>query len=204
MNTFNRFLIILICLTALCFWLGALLVVWAMPVELRAALQTTALVLRDSTLLFQGVISAFAVSFILVSLLILVGEFSPQAPRVIPLTGASGGNATVSADTVIERVKGAVEQVAGVRSVRPRVRSVRGGVEMDLEVRTEPESHLPTKADEVRQAVRSATEEQLGLRLKDVKVHFQPERGRGIQRPQGEILVPGAATEAAGQDTPPT
>ena len=30
----------------------------------------------------------------------------------------------------------------------------------------------------LRHAVRSATEEQLGLRLKDVKVHFQPDRAR--------------------------
>lgn len=194
MNTFNRFLVILIALTAICFSLAALLVVWVLPNELGASLRQTALILRDNPILLQGLVTAFGVSFILVSLLILVGEFGPQQPASIPLAGVAGGGATVSVDTITERIKGEVEQLPGVRMARPRVRTGRGGVTVALEVRSEPDVHLPTKADEVVQVVRRAVEDRLGVPVRDVRVNFQPDSGRGSPRPQGDIRVPGAQT----------
>lgn len=195
MNTFNRFLVILISLTAICFSLAALLLVWVIPNELGASLRQTSLILRDNPILIQGLVTAFAVSFILVSLLILVGEFGPQEPSAIPLAGVAGGGATVSIDTITERIKDEVEQLSGVRMARPRVTSRRGAIEAVVELRTYPDVHLPTKADEVVQSVRRAIEEGLGVQVKDVRVNFQPDAGRGSPRPQGEVRVPGAAVD---------
>ena len=191
MNTFNRFLVILITLTGICFSLGALLVVWALPSELGTTLRQTALLMRDSPLLLQGLVTAFAVSFTLVALLILVGEFTPQGPSAtIPLAGVSGGGATVSLESVTERIKNDVEQVPGVRMARPRVRLVRRAVDVLVEVRPEPETHLPAKAEEVHQVVRRAVEERLGVRLRNIRVNFQPEAPRANTRPSGDIMVP--------------
>lgn len=203
MNTFNRFLVILIALTAICFSLAALLVVWVLPNEFGASLRQTALMLRDSPILIQGLVTAFGVSFILVALLILVGEFGPQEPSAIPLAGVAGGGATVSVDTITERIKDEVEQLPGVRMARPRVRAGRGAVDVAVELRTFPDVHLPTKADEVVQSVRRAVQEGLGIQVKDVRVNFQPDAGRGAPRPQGKIRVPGVAPEPpAGRPDP--
>lgn len=193
MNTFNRFLVILIALTAICFSLASLLAVWVIPDDVGVSLRQTATILRSQPLVIQGLVTAFSVSFILVALLILVGEFGPQEPSAIPLAGVAGGGATVSIETITERIKDEVEQVPGVRMARPRVRTRRGAIDATVELRTFPDVHLPTKADEVVQTVRRAVEEGLGVPVKDVRVNFQPDAGRGSARPQGEIRVPGAA-----------
>lgn len=204
MNTFNRFLVILISLTAICFSLAALLAVWVTPDELGASLRQTATILRANPLLIQGLVTAFGVSFILVALLILVGEFGPQEPSAIPLAGVAGGGATVSVDTITERIKDEVEQLPGVRMARPRVRPRRGAIDVAVELRTYPDVHLPTKADEVVQSVRRAVEEGLGVRVKDVRVNFQPDAGRVTPGPQGEIRVPGASAPSDVEQAPPT
>jgi len=194
-NTFNRFLVILVALAGICFSLAAVLAVWAIPSELGASLRQTSLVLRDNPILLQGLVTALAVSFVLVALLILVGEFSPQTPAAIPLAGVTGGGATVAVATVTERIKSEVEQVSGVRMARPRVRPGRGAVDVVIEVRSDPDVHLPSKAAEVVQVVRSATEERLGVQVRNIRVNFQPDSGRGAPaRPQGDIRVPGAST----------
>ena len=200
MHTFNRFLVILITLTAICLALAALLIVWVTPNELGIALRQTAAVLRASPLVVQGLVSALAVSFILVSLLILIGEFGPQEPAEVPLAGVAGGDATISVDTITERVKEEVEALPGVRVARPRVRPRRDAVDVLVELRTYPDAHLPTKADEVMQTVRRALGEGLGVSVRDVRVSFQPDAGRST-RPLGDIRVPGAA---ASSDPPPT
>lgn len=195
MNTFNRFLVILICLTAICLALGAMLLVWASPGELGAGLRATTIILRDKPFILQVVITAFSAGLILVALLILAGEFTSQEPASIPLTGVSGGGATVSMETVAGRVKTEAEAIPGVQFARPLVRRTKGGVDAVIEVRPEPDAHLPTTAAEIREAVRRTLEDRLGVAVKDVRVSFQPDRDRARARPTGDILVPGGSRE---------
>lgn len=198
MNTFNRFLVILICLTFICLALGALLLIWGSSAELATALRATAILLRDNPFILQAVVTAFSTGLILVALLILAGEFTSQEPVSIPLTGVPGGGAAVSIETVTERIKSEAEAVQGIRFARPRVHRARGGIEAVIEVRPEPDTHLPEKAGEIREAVRRALEDRMGVAVKDIRVSFQPDRDRTRTRPAGDILVPGPS-----RDLPP-
>lgn len=207
MNTFNKFLVILLALASIVFWLTVVFIVWTLPGELALALRDTAGLIRGSQLLFQGLVTAFGVSSVLVALLILAGEFSSQEPAFVIITQVSGGTAAISLDAIAQRLKSELEQLPQVRMARPRIRNLRNVIDVLVEVRTDPDTHLPTKADEVCRVVRQIAEERLGVRLKDVRVNIQPD---AHARPSftaptppaesvapGEILVPGspAATE---------
>lgn len=202
MNLFNRFLVILMALVGIAFWLTAVFVVWALPGDLVVALRDSAAFIRGNVLLFQGLMSAFGISSILVLALILVGEFSAQEPAVVRIAQVSGGVAAISVEAIAQRVKADLEQLPQVRLARPRIRNRRSAIDVVVELRTDPEAHLPTKADEVCQAVRHTVEERLGVRLKDVRVQIQPDTHSRPMTAQparagegaapGEILVPGA------------
>ena len=203
MNTFNKFLVILLALASVMFWLTVVFIVWTLPGELVLALRDTAALIRGSQLLFQGLVTAFGVSSVLVALLILAGEFSSQEAAFVSITRVSGGSAVSSLDAIAQRLKSELEQLPQIRMARPRIRNLRNAIEVLVEVRTDPEAHLPTKADEVCQAVRQIAEERLGVRLKNVRVNIQPD---AHARPSfttpmppvaepvapGEILVPGS------------
>ncbi|MBI2887507.1 MAG: alkaline shock response membrane anchor protein AmaP [Chloroflexi bacterium] len=202
MNLFNRFLVILMALVGIAFWLAAVFVVWALPGEVVVALRDSAAFIRGNVLLFQGLMSAFGVSSILVLILILVGEFSAQEPAVVRIAQVSGGVAAISVEAIAQRVKADLEQIPQVRLARPRIRNRRSAIDVMVELRTDPETHLPSKANEVCQAVRHTVEERLGVQLKDVRVQIQPDTHSRPMAAQparagegaapGEILVPGA------------
>ena len=196
MSTFNKFLVILLALASIVFWLTVVFIVWTLPGELALALRDTAVLIRGSQLLFQGLITAFGVSSVLVALLILAGEFSSQEPSVAIISQVTGGSAVISLDAIAQRLKSELEELPQIRMVRPRIRNLRKAIDVRLEVRTDPETHLPTKADEVCRVVRQITEDRLGVRLKDVRVNIQPD---AHERPSATTPTPPAAPVATGE-----
>lgn len=202
MNTFNKFLVILLAVTGIFFWLTAIFIAWLLPVELSTALRGAAILIRSNVLLFQGLITAFGVSSILVSLLILAGEFSEYEPSVLRLPSFTGGTAFIPFEAVVQTLRSDLELVPQVRTALPHVRNVRNAIEVFVDLRTDPDAHLPTKAEEVCRTVKETAEKRLGIRVRDVKVNIQhafqakdaravPQHEAGQTDPQ-EILVPAA------------
>ncbi len=204
MNTFNKFLVILIALGSICLWFGAIFAVWFLPEKLLLALRDTAFLLRDNTQLVRGFVSAFGVSAILVALLILAGEFSPGQPRWLRIGRVAGGTAVVTIEAMTGQLKAEIERVAMVQMARPRIISVRkNAADVIVELRTAGQAHLPTVADEVCNIVREVMENQMGTELRSVRVAFQ-QAGRGANRggaggPQGPITIAPAEQAAAAE-----
>ena len=204
MNTFNKFLVILIALGSICLWFGAIFAVWFLPEKLLLALRDTAFLLRDNTQLARGFVSAFGVSAILVALLILAGEFSPGQPRWLRIGRVAGGTAVVTIEAMTGQLKAEIERVAMVQMARPRIISVRkNAADVIVELRTAGQAHLPTVADEVCNIVREVMENQMGTELRSVRVAFQ-QAGRGANRggaggPQGPITIAPAEQAAAAE-----
>lgn len=216
MNTFNKFLVILLAVTGIFLWLTAISIAWLLPVELSTALRGTAILIRSNVLLFQGLITAFGVSSILVSLLILAGEFSEHEPSVLRLPSFTGGTAFVPFEAVVQTLRSDLELVPQVRTALPHVKNVRNAIEVFVDLRTDPDAHLPTKAEEVCRTVRETAEKRLGIRVRDVKVNiqhaFQAKDARAVPQHEAgqtdslEILVPGALSmpeSATGPREPP-
>ena len=190
MNTFNRFIVTLFCLAAILFWIAVMLIIWVLPGEVLVALRDTAVLLRNNTLLVQGSFTAFGVSSILVALLILAGELSPQNTGTIRLRQVKGGAAGITVEAITQQIKYDVEKLSDVSMARPRVRSHRDAVDVLIELRTNPEATLLAKADEVCQVARDTVERKLGLQLRNVQVTFN---NANVQRSRQAATAPAAS-----------
>ena len=202
MKTFNKFLVILLAVAGIFFWLTTISIAWLLPVELSTALRGTAILIRSNILLFQGLITAFGVSSLLVSLLILAGEVSEHEPSVLRLPSFTGGTAFIPFEAVVQALRSDLELVPQVQTALPHIRNARNAIEVFVDLRTDPDTHLPTKAEEVCRTVRETAEKRLGIPVKDVKVNIQyalrakdvsaaPRQEADHTDPQ-EILVPPA------------
>ena len=207
MNTFNKFLVILIAIGSILLWFGAIFAVWTLQDRLLLALRDTAFLLRDNVQLVRLFVTAFGVSAILVALLILAGEFSPGQPRSIQIGNVAGGTAVVTIEAMTSRLKAEIERVAMVQMARPRITIRKNAADVVVELRTAGQVHLPPVADNVCNVVRDVMENQMGAQLRSVRVAFQ-QTGRGGGQGsqggvQGPITITGsqqqAAREAAGE-----
>ena len=198
MNTFNKFLVILMVLGSIFLWFGAIFSVWFLTDRLLLALRDTAFLLRDNTMLVRTFVTAFGVSAILVALLVLAGEFSPGQPKVIRLRSVAGGSAVVTVEAMTARLKAEIERVPLVQMARPKVNVRKNAADVVVELRTAGPVHLPTVADEVCKVVREVMDSQMGTELRSVRVAFQ-QAGRGSQgtlAPKGPITIPSSQQEA--------
>ncbi len=187
MHTFNRFLVILLCLSGVIFWVLVLLIIWFAPTELGSALGQIGRQLRLQPTLLQVVVSGFGLSSVLVALLILAGEFTAQSAGTVRLTGG-GRSADVSLDAVNAHLRAALTQIDGVASVRPMVRRTgASSIEVRLEVEPANGIALPPLADQLAAAVKHQVETELGLSLKNVTVQFVDATGF---RAEGERQLP--------------
>ncbi|GEM_PF-3222943 len=217
MNTFNKFLVVLMALMTVSFWVTAVLLVWLLPDALGSAMRSFSVLLRAHNLLFQAVITTFGVSSILVSLLILAGEFAEHEPAVIKLNTSSGGVAFVALDSLSQRLKSEVESIEQIQMVRLRVRPVRNQLDVLAEVAVAPDAHLTTKSEEVMAVVRAVATQRMGVPVKNVRVDIRhdkrtrsapviPTAAASDQSPgQQEILVPDSTPgDIASEDGQPS
>jgi hypothetical protein len=162
LNLLNRALVVVLLLVLLAAGLAVAIAPSYVADQLRgwsALLQTT-----DRLQLLGG-----GLALAVVSLGLLFLELRRRRPAAVALAGESG--ASLSTDTVVQRLRQDVEGVADVVRARPVVTARRGGVDVQIAVDTARHVDVPTKAGEVRQ-VAAATIERLGLRLGRLSVNL--------------------------------
>ncbi len=169
MNTLNRVVVILMLLVAipLC---NVLLIT---PLELARLLQAasgavigTLSQIRPEVRYGLGILLALALDTLLI--LWLLFEIRPPR-RIVRVPAVSGAIVAVAVDSIRDRLKYHLDQLAGVIEVHPQVIPYRDGLRVELDVLTTPEVEVPSKAQEVLQMARMVVEDQMGLRL-----HGQP------------------------------
>jgi hypothetical protein len=189
MNTLNRVLVVLMILLAI----PLCSVVLITPVELARLLQAGLGNLAESLSQIRpeirygvGILLALVVDALL--LLWLVLEVRPPR-RIIRVPGVSGATVAVAVDSIRERLRYHLDQLADVIEVRPRVIPHRDGLQVELDVLTAPEVEVPRKAEEILQIARVVVEEKMGLRLRGQPVV----RIRHAPYPRGERRPPASA-----------
>ena len=105
----------------------------------------------------------------LLALGLLFLELRVRRPGAVALAGEAG--ASLSTETVVQRLREDVEAVVDVVRARPAVTARRGAVDVQIAVETTGGVDVPTKAAEIRQ-VAAATIERLGLRLGRLSVNL--------------------------------
>ena len=134
MNTFNRFLLIILALGSALFWMAAVLSIWVFPRELAEIFRSFSTMLRLQPSVLQGLITALGVSAGAVSLLVLVGELFPQEPTMVTVDNVHGGTAAVTIAALMLGLKQQLEERTGLQAVRPTVTSHHNGLDVHVEM----------------------------------------------------------------------
>lgn len=97
-------------------------------------------------------------------------EVRRPRPKTIVVQQVSGGQAELTADSIVSRLEYNLDQLPEVIHARPRVRTARKGVRIDLAVETSPEVEVPSKSEEIQRVTRDIIENQMGLKLESMRV----------------------------------
>jgi len=173
MNTFNRTVVVLLLLATIIVMTVALVVprpviemlqqwLWNLDANLAMA--------DPLILLVVGVALALLVDVICAVLIWL--EFRRRRPKAIRVQSITGGEAELSVDSIARRLEHSISRLDGVALVQPSIRGKRDGVEVELDLETDPEVDVPTKTEEVCQVTREAIEDKMGLKLHKVRVNL--------------------------------
>jgi len=166
MNTLNRVLIAISLLIAMV--LCSLLLLAPLRMLGTIARQSAVLVgflsgMRPVARVGLGILFAVALNIILV--LFLVAEVRRPTAKAIRVKKTSGGEVQVSVNSIADRLRYEIDQLASVLRTKPKVLAKRGGVVVELDVETAAEIDVPKKAEEIVETARQVVEEKMGLKL---------------------------------------
>lgn len=178
MNVFNRIVTVL-----------AILLVWA-AIVLLAAVPEQALTwaragldwIEQWMVVLAGLSFSWLYPLLRVSTIVLTTgimvillwqELHRRVTPAVRVQLQSGGEASVTADSVARRLAWHIDQLADVISVDPRVEARGNSVDIHLELETAPDVEVPMKTEEVMAITREIIDQQMGLQLRKLKVDIR-------------------------------
>ncbi len=189
MNVINRILVILavfitlvIALVMIISPFGVLLV---LPDALQGGYNNLSALYLANPLVFTVVQVLLAVVVGLVLLLFLFWEIRPHGQNDVQVKTTGGSKATVTTDSVSQRLVYQIDQLPDVLNVYPRVNGRKESVDVYLQLETTPSINIPAKTEEVTTLIKKIVEEQMGLKLGRVAVHI-----KHIPYPSGSYDTP--------------
>ena len=204
MNIFNRVLIVALLVGAIIFWAAVIALVLFSPEEVVATAKAISTFMGQKMSPYvQIMVSLAGAVFIIMSLLLLLVEFTPTRRTTVLLKQVAGGTAAVTIEAVVQRVKYDVEQLEGIQEANPLVTSHGRSVSVLVDLRTDPEVEIPAKTEEVCETVRNTVVNRMGVELKELKVRLRPsalvafKTSGGQPRPRAASAnQPGAASQS--------
>jgi hypothetical protein len=177
LSTFNRVVLVCLCL-ALMFGAAAITALaWAGPDESINWLRDAANWLDDrNTTGTKVLISLGAAITAAVSLTVIIIELYPRSRGNVKVTDLQIGDAVLSTTAVGQRVEEAVNQLPNIADVRATVRAKRKGVTVALDLHVDPEANLASVIDEASEAAREVLAEKVHVALVEppsTRIHYR-------------------------------
>ena len=200
MHIFNRVLVILSLLTIMVVSAIAFIAsgpFFQMLIALLQRLDASLAAVTGPNLILRwagGFVFTVLVWAICVALLWL--EVRRRRSTTIVVQQVSGGVAELTENSIISRLEYNLDQLPEIIRVKPRVRTGRKGVRIDLAVETSPEVEVPSKNEQIQQVTRDIIENQMGLQLESMRVVMR-------HAPYPKSFVRARKLEAALQPPPP-
>lgn len=177
MNVFNRILAILVLLLLL----AVTVLVAVLPAQTASAVEGAMrnfgafLASIEKTHFWPSVIARVALVLVALAVFLplLWGELKPRRPKAVYVLTESGSKASVTTESVANRLSWHIDQLADVISVTPVVTARGKAVNVMLNLETQPEIDVPMKTDEVVRVVREVVEDRMGLQLGAVDVRIK-------------------------------
>ena len=184
MNTFNRSVMILLILAAFFVVTIGLFVPAESLAVIRGAadgaLYTLNRIRPEFVVPFRALLLLCAVFLdaLLVGLLVL--QVRGPAKHTLRVQKVGGGQVSVTAESLTERLQYQIDQLADVIGVKARVSPRGGGVDVEVSLQTGADVNVPEKAEQVLQVTRQVVEDKMGLKLARqprVNIHAMPTPG---------------------------
>jgi hypothetical protein len=115
-------------------------------------------------------------ALVLLCLLLLWLELRKPRKKTIRVQQVAGGEASISVDSIGQRLAYNIDQLPDVIKVSPNITGRSRGVDVELVLETSPDVDVPMKTEEVLQVTREIIEERMGLKLgkAEVKIKHAP------------------------------
>lgn len=178
MNIFNRIVMILIVL----FLVAVVAVVVAIPLTAADQVQAvsesfkTAILNQNDTFFFFSFLAAAGILLLLLFILLWF-ELRRPARKTVQVKTQGASDAQLAIDSVAQSLEYRIDELAGVRKVRPRIISNGGSVEVNLDLDTSPSVNIPALTDQVVSMTQEIVGGQLGLKMRGkvhVNIHHEP------------------------------
>jgi hypothetical protein len=185
MNTFNRILLILVCLTLLVVAVAIIVLTWTIPNRTIGWLADAVQWMDDNDGDREKALLTTVSAFVgLVATIVLLIQLIPRRGPAVRVTDLTLSAATLSTAAIGQRIEEAVCQVPNVADVRANVKSKRRGVLVDIDLHVEPEANLATVTDEACKVAQETLTERVHVTLlkpPKVRLHYRELRlqGRG-------------------------
>ncbi|MSQ15686.1 MAG: hypothetical protein EXR50_07480 [Dehalococcoidia bacterium] len=202
MNLLNKVFVTLSSLTILFTAVALIWISWSAPRDMETALRSFALFAANNPGTLRLVVTGVGGITILLCLLILLAELSPESKDDVQIAGLKGGNARIGVKAVRDRSIEELGQMDFVVKVDPIVNSSGSAADITIAVQTTSDSYL-TEANNVLQIVRDAVENDMGVKIRRLNTTLTTEplktgyptsvsRHASLARHDESIIVPEA------------
>ena len=203
MNAFNRIMMILVILVVFFVLTIGLFVPFESLAVIGGVASSTLHTLNrirpEFLLPFRALLILCAILFDMLLIGLLVLEIRGPARRTLRVAKVGGGEVSVTAESLAERIQYHLDQLADVIGVQVKVAPRGGGVDLDLNIQTGADVNVPEKAEQVLEVTRQVVEDKMGLKLgrkPRINIHAMPY--------PGIVTRPTAPPQSPGRPTPPT
>lgn len=196
MNVFNRIIMVLLILTALVLVTGAgffpdaviqsftTISNWMDGIQPRIGLSD------------RLILIAITVVLDLIMIVVLAFEFYKPGVKQVRIRQVEGGEATITVDSIRQRLSFYIDGLQDVVSVTPRVKVKNNQVEVAVDIKTSAVVNVPSKAREVVAIIKMVVEETMGLELKgEPLVKIRTGNYQYVPARPAPLTIPAAAPE---------
>ena len=149
MTTFNRIVIIFVCLLLIAAAIALIFFTWTIPNRSINGLFDAVQWLDDHDgSLEKSLLTTISAAVGLISLAVLLIELLPHSGPEVQVVDVNQGDATLSTAAIGQRIEEAVCRVPHVAEVRAGVRAKKKGVLVALDLQVDPDANLATVTDE--------------------------------------------------------
>jgi len=176
MESFNKTLVVSLAGLASLVWLAAVVVAlffFQGAVDLAASVVN--FLVENSGLYLRLMFAALFAIFLMVSLLLILVEYTPRTPGAVALPQVSGGIALLTTQAIAQQIKLALADLSGVTQVQPRVTPRGRLLDIALELHATAGTDLVHQTSEVQERLQRAVEGELGLRLGRLRIFYHLE-----------------------------
>ena len=196
MNTFNRVAFIVILLV----FIGLALALLLFPIQSLGFATDNLATLQDNLLVDNTAFLWYVLAvvlFLLLCLVLLYLEIRPSRKRTVLIRTEREGKVRIGVDSVAQSLGNRIDELPGVRDVRPQVISRGPDARVVVDLRTSPTVNVPEVTNGIIELVHQILEDQLGVRIRgDVEVNVAHE-----PFPRG-TLAPGTTSRPTAEREP--